>query len=346
MKNNKIIKNLKVRSIALTLATITGLSLVGCTEKVEAEDIAPTQTATIEVMETPKTTLLPTIEPTPTITVEPTMEPTATPYNLTWEDVEKMADKIYNDNIEFFSVNLTELFATDTQKNIRTYTKEDIINIICYMNDAKPKYVTENTYVNGIYDPMDVFEFYRYSIAFWYYHKDNEIDSFMNISDFFDETSYEYELFKSIDDNFRYIMTETATQEEVSEFFGMLIKIQIDEPINGYVVSEEINTIPYFISVACGCVLMDAYADTKGIPFSSVYVKLDDIFSNLENDSRGNEKFPVMCLEKSGAEKYDGIESIPSEAEYLVGFATTKYQEVLEQLENYTPTKPLTLILD
>lgn len=337
MKNENI-KNLKIRSKALTMAGVILMTMVfgGCTKSENTQSQTPvevvnTTTPTIEPTATPE----PTIEPTATSvpTAEPTPEPTP---ELTADEINSMAEMIYTKYQDFFMIDLNEYFRAGNGKQIRQMTVEYVADCIAILNGKQPLYEP--------YDSEAIIDFVALNVSYCYY-VEGTIELYIDFKYAFLPGTYEYELFGSIYDDFKYIMDGNATQEEISKIYGEWLKILVDEPVNGQKPSEVLNVPCYYIAISTITDRILLYSDIKKIGINEISVPLEDIYDNLEGTTNGEVRIPLAILIDQWMELYGLDESdLPEEYKFLAGLLDDKFNSSVDAMKKYVPTENVGLL--
>ena len=255
IKKKKKLLQLGTLSVALMIGTVS----LGCSKAVEAEETketasivvaeaAETATPTVEATATPSPT--PTNTPAPTPTPEPTAEPSPTPYDpytLSDEEAIKMGKYIYRYYVNPYKVincfdvwrkyqkthpdssgwpnYASTFFGMDSEH----YQIEDIVNYVCLLNQRYPTVYPDRSsslerrdliYLNSMYECFLNGDGYKCCLS--------EYPHLFPYSLFMKEGRPEKSLLQELEEQFVYIASAQATDEEQYEYWGKVINLCIN----------------------------------------------------------------------------------------------------------------------
>ena len=300
----KKINNLKVRKevykIGSTILTTMMLSgLFGCSKpNVEVEPTSVVEPTDIEL--TPEITPEPTIEATPEIT--PTPEPTPyDPYNLTEADAVMMGKKLYDDwIIQFKQSNCSMRY------DILNWTWKDMTNHICLYGGIEPLYPElRSACSDGDIIWLVGFSGVCESFAIWGANVGNQL-ILLPQSWLYKEGRKEQIYLKEIEDNFRYLIDNEVSDEEIYEHWGKIIRFVIDKPLEGELSKKDIdifNWCPLYSTflIQSECMRGFSYGDTlNGI----MDIPLKYIYPDRYQDSKVSFSIDSMFYEREYADQF------------------------------------------
>ena len=319
MINNLKIKKELMRLGLTSVALVNGAISLGCSRVVEASEENIKQITSIveaentEVPTTPEITpiVTPTNTPSPTNTPEPTEEPSPTPYDpytLSDEEAIEMGTYIYENYFAKWSRIAGSFVQGDYD---RRYTKEDIINYVCLLNQKYPALYQDrrSSAVNGNCD--DIRNMHEgivdANITWTLSHHTNNLFPY---SIFLKEGREERKLLKELEDGFRYISDNDVTDQEIYEYWGKVFKLAINsdetfknwDAIQYYMFYTTIRSQYYFVMLCpeqFNNIPYDVPAKYVFDNNKNVKLKLEDAF--YMRDTVNRSKYPGLTDQEFNA---------------------------------------------